>query len=413
MEKTSGNRWLIVVGTVIAQLGLGTIYAWSMFNQPLVDKFGFQLSQVALTFSVTSLALALSTLAAGRRQDKLGIRRLTTAAGVLLGIGLILTSMDHSLKMLYLTAGVLVGAADGVAYITTLSNCIKWFPDKKGLISGISVGAYGSGSLIFKYVDGSLINGVGVSSAFLFWGVIAMVLVIAGAQLLKDAPLVPAQNAVLSDGADCSVKEMLQSWKAYALFIVFFTACMSGLYLIGIVKDIGVQLVGMSAAAAANAVAMVAIFNTAGRLILGALSDRLGRLRVIILTMSVTAVSVLVLSFVSLNTALFYLCVCAIAFCFGGNITVFPTIVGDFFGSRNQTKNYGVIYQGFGFGAITASLISSLTGSFMDTFVIVGILCIISLFLVIGLELLRTGRKSSRRSQVRVNGDRSRTIVQM
>lgn len=381
MKKSSTNRWLVVVGTVIAQLGLGTIYTWSLFNQPLVDKFGFQLNEVAITFSITSFALALSTLFAGKLQDKLGIRKLISISGLLLGFGLILTSMDSSLKMFYFTAGIIVGVADGIAYITTLSNCIKWFPDKKGLASGISIGAYGSGSLIFKYINGGLISNLGVSQAFLYWGIISMILIVVGAQFLKDAPSVDTNSIDNSTIKEFSVKEMLKTKKAYALFLILFSACMSGLYLIGIVKDIGVQLVGLTPEIAANAVAMVAIFNTAGRLILGTLSDKLGRLKVVMFALSVTTISVFILSFVQLNYLIFSTCVCSIAFCFGGNITVFPAIVGDLFGVKNQTKNYGVIYQGFGLGAISASFISSITGGFTSTFIVIGALCIISIAL--------------------------------
>ena len=392
MKKLSESRWLIVLGTVVAQLGLGTIYTWSLFNQPLVNEFGFELNKVAITFSITSFALAVSTLAAGKLQDKLGIKKLTSIAGLILGIGLILTSFVSSLPMLYITAGVIVGAADGIAYITTLSNCIKWFPDKKGLISGISVGAYGTGSLIFKYINGSLINNVGVSKTFLYWGLLAMISILIGAQLLKDAPLVNNYSSN-KDENEFSVKEMLKTKEAYVLFLIFFSACMSGLYLIGIVKDIGVQLVGLTPEVAANAVAMVAIFNTAGRIVLGALSDKMGRLKVIILSLSVTTISVFALSFVHLNFAIFFASVASIAFFFGGNITVFPAIVGDFFGTKNQTKNYGIIYQGFGLGAISGSFIGSLTGGFKPTFIIIGALCLISIVLASTIQSVRSHQK--------------------
>ncbi|MBI6872371.1 L-lactate MFS transporter [Clostridium aciditolerans] len=382
MKNTSERPWLIVLGTVIAQLGLGTIYTWSLFNQPLVNKFGWYLSKVALTFSITSFALAFSTLFAGKLQDKLGIRRLISIAGIIMGIGLMLTSKVTSISMLYVLAGLIVGAADGIAYITTLSNCIKWFPEKKGLISGISVGAYGTGSLVFKYINASLISSKGVSGAFLYWGIMTMILILTGAQLLKDASSETVTVNNSSKENNFTVREMLKTRQAYLLFIVFFTACMSGLYLIGIVKDIGVQLAGLKPAVAANAVAMVAIFNTSGRIVLGALSDKVGRLKVVLFTLTATAVAVFVLSFVHLNYAIFFACVAGIAFCFGGNITVFPAIVGDFFGLKNHSKNYGIIYQGFGLGALSGSFIAALMGGFKPTFMVVGILCIISIVIV-------------------------------
>ncbi|WP_458122441.1 L-lactate MFS transporter [Paenibacillus sp. Z6-24] len=397
------NRWLIALGTVVVQMGLGTIYTWSLFNQPLVDKFGWELSSVAITFSITSFALAFATLFSGKLQEKWGIRRLIGMSGIVLGLGLMLSSQVSSLSLLYLLAGVVVGFADGTAYMTSLSNLIKWFPERKGLISGISVGAYGTGSLIFKYINGSLIGSAGVSMAFLYWGIIVLLMIVLGSRFIREAVVTDTVQASSSQQVkkgtnahkhlspsgptvvthNYSVKEMLKTKEAYLLFIMFFTACMSGLYLIGIVKDIGVQLAGLDLATAANAVAMIAIFNTVGRIILGALSDKVGRIKVICGTFIVTAAAVAVLSFVPLTYGIFFASVAAIAFCFGGNITVFPTIVSDFFGLKNHGKNYGVIYQGFGIGALSGSIVAAWMGGFKPTFIVIGIMCIISFLIAV------------------------------
>lgn len=388
MKRT--KRWLIVLGTVIMQMGLGTIYTWSLFNAHLVTKFGWALSSVSITFSITSFALAFATLFAGKLQDRIGIRRLTAAAGIMLGLGLMLSSQAHSLLMFYLLAGVIVGFADGTAYITSLSNLIKWFPNNKGLISGVSVGAYGTGSLIFKYINGSLIDSVGVSNTFMYWGIIVMVMIVIGSLLIREAPVqAPAGGAkasVISGQKEYTVKEMLRTKEAYLLFVIFFTACMSGLYLIGIVKDIGVQLAGLNVQTAASAVAMIAIFNTAGRLVLGALSDKMSRLKLVGISLAVTSAAMLTLSYATLNFGIFFACVAAIAFCFGGNITVFPAIVSDFFGLKNHSKNYGVIYQGFGIGALSGSFIAVFLGGFKPTFIIFGLLCLLACIIAISLK---------------------------
>ena len=383
MNSKPANRSLIVLGTIICQMGLGTIYTWSLFNQPLVDKFHWGLGDVATTFSITSFFLAFATLFAGKLQERFGIRNLTLVSGVLVGLGLIASAHVQSLDMIYLLAGVVVGFAVGIAYISTLSNLIKWFPDNKGLISGISVGAFGSGSLLFKYVNAALISGAGVSAAFFYWGVIVMALIVLGSLLLKEPAQVnqPTNHGVLSN--DYTVRQMLASKEAYMLFVIFFAACMSGLYLIGIVKDMGVQLAGMDLATAANTVSAVAIFNTAGRIILGTLSDKVGRMRVISFTMLVTILAIAALSFLTLSHTLFFICVGAVAFCFGGNITVFPAIVGDFFGLKNHSKNYGIIYQGFGLGALAGSFVANHFGGFHATFMVMGTLSVISLLITL------------------------------
>lgn len=383
MNSKPANRSLIVLGTIICQMGLGTIYTWSLFNQPLVDKFHWGLGDVATTFSITSFFLAFATLFAGKLQERFGIRNLTLVSGVLVGLGLIASAHVQSLDMIYLLAGVVVGFAVGIAYISTLSNLIKWFPDNKGLISGISVGAFGSGSLLFKYVNAALISGAGVSAAFFYWGVIVMALIVLGSLLLKEPAQVnqTTNHHVLSN--DYTVRQMLASKEAYMLFVIFFAACMSGLYLIGIVKDMGVQLAGMDLATAANTVSAVAIFNTAGRIILGTLSDKVGRMRVISFTMLVTILAIAALSFLTLSHTLFFICVGAVAFCFGGNITVFPAIVGDFFGLKNHSKNYGIIYQGFGLGALAGSFVANHFGGFHATFMVMGTLSVISLLITL------------------------------
>ena len=381
MKKSTVNPWFVVLGTVIVQMGLGTIYTWSLFNQPLVSKYGWSLNAVAITFSITSLSLAFSTLFASKLQEKWGLRKLIMIAGLALGLGLILSSQASSLILLYVLAGVVVGYADGTAYITSLSNLIKWFPERKGLIAGISVSAYGSGSLIFKYVNAQLIESVGVSQAFIYWGLIVTAMIVLGACLIHQAA---DQSAVQETKThEYTTKEMLGTKQVYLLFIMLFTSCMSGLYLIGMVKDIGVQLVGLSAATAANAVAMVAIFNTLGRIILGPLSDKIGRLKIVTGTFVVMASSVLVLSFVDLNYGIYFVCVASVAFCFGGNITIFPAIVGDFFGMKNHSKNYGIVYQGFGFGALAGSFIGALLGGFKPTFMVIGVLCVVSFIIAI------------------------------
>ncbi|ACT12921.1 OFA family MFS transporter [Pectobacterium aroidearum] len=384
MNTKPANRGLIVLGTIITQMGLGTIYTWSLFNQPLVDKFGWTLSSVATTFSITSFCLAFATLFAGKFQERIGLRRLTMVAGIALGAGLMASAVSPSLTLIYLLMGVVVGFADGTAYITTLSNLIKWFPNRKGLIAGISVGAFGTGSLLFKYVNSFLIAEVGVSEAFFYWGVIVMAMILVGSSLLKEPAAVPVQQtAVQGQTRDFSLAEMLATKESYLLFIIFFTACMSGLYLIGIVKDIGVQMAGMDMAMAANAVSAIAIFNTVGRIVLGALSDSVGRMRVISFTLFVTILAVSVMTFLPLNPVLFFICVSAIAFCFGGNITVFPAIVGDFFGLKNHSKNYGVIYQGFGIGALSGSFIAAQLGGFQATFMAIIIMSVVSLLITL------------------------------
>lgn len=193
---------------------------------------------MAFSFGLLSLGLALSSSVAGKLQERFGVKRVTMASGILLGLGFFLTAHSSSLMMLWLSAGVLVGLADGAGYLLTLSNCVKWFPERKGLISAFSIGSYGLGSL----GSNSLIPTCWpplASKTFVIWGAIVLVMIVFGATLMKDAPNHPAAtaaNGVVEN--DFTLAESMRKPQYWMLAVMFLTACMSGLYVIGVAKDI-------------------------------------------------------------------------------------------------------------------------------------------------------------------------------
>jgi len=162
----SKKNWTLA-GTIIAQFGLGSVYTWSLFNALLAAKLSAQVNQVALSFGILTLCLAIASSLSGKLQDIFGVRNVTIGAGILLGLGLIFTSLSHNLIMLYVTAGIVVGFADGTGYLMTLSNCVKFFPKHKGLASACAIGAYGLGSLGFKFIASGLLSRVGLAGGLL------------------------------------------------------------------------------------------------------------------------------------------------------------------------------------------------------------------------------------------------------
>ncbi|EKM6428297.1 MFS transporter [Cronobacter sakazakii] len=386
----SRTRWLTLVGTIITQFALGSVYTWSLFNSALSQKLDEPVSQVAFSFGLLSLGLALSSSVAGKLQERFGVKRVTIASGVLLGLGLVLTSHASNLMMLWLSAGVLVGLADGAGYLLTLSNCVKWFPERKGLISAFSIGAYGLGSLGFKFIDSHLLASVGLERTFVIWGGMVMVMIIGGALLMKDAPNQPARTGNNAGEGDYSLAESMRKPQYWMLALMFLTACMSGLYVIGVAKDIAQGMVRLDAATAANAVTVISIANLTGRLVLGILSDKMPRIRVITLGQVVSLVGMAALLFAPLNEMTLFAAIACVAFNFGGTITVYPSLVSDFFGLNNLAKNYGVIYLGFGIGSICGSIIASLFGGFYVTF------CVIFALLIVSLAISTTIRQPRR-----------------
>jgi len=383
VNPNNRTRWLTLFGTIITQFALGSVYTWSLFNSQLSQKLDAPISQIAFSFGLLSLGLALASSVAGKLQERFGVRNVTIGAGLLMAVGFFLTAHANSLFMLYLSAGLLVGLADGAGYLITLSNCVKWFPERKGLISACAIGAYGLGSLGFKFICSYLLSVNSLETTFIIWGGMAMVMIITGALLMKDAPK-QQPNTTTSSGEsvrDFSLAESMRLPQYWLLALMFLTACMSGLYVIGVAKDIGEGLVNLSTQTAANAVTIIAIANLSGRLILGVLSDKIARIRVITLAQVVSLVGMSILLFTSMNQTTFFISIACVAFSFGGTITVYPSLVSDFFGLNNLTKNYGVLYLGFGIGSVMGSLIASLFGGFTVTFSLIMTLLVISLII--------------------------------
>ena len=381
------TRWLTLVGTVITQFALGSVYTWSLFNGQLASKLEASVSQVAFSFGLLSLGLAVASSLAGKLQERFGVRRVAIGAGVLMAAGFWLTAHADNLMMLYLSAGVMVGLADGAGYLMTLSNCVKWFPERKGVISACAIGAYGLGSLGFKFICGALLSAVGLEQTFIIWGLAAMSMIILGALLMRDAPVQRAADQTARQARDYTLAQAVRLPQYWMLALMFLTACMSGLYVIGVAKDIGEGLVHLSAQTAANAVTAIAIANLSGRLVLGVLSDKMARIRVITLAQIISLAGMAILLFTRMNETTFFVSLACVAFSFGGTITVFPSLVSDFFGLNNLTKNYGLLYLGFGIGSVLGSLIASLFGGFTVTFSLIMTLLVMSLLLSLMIRL--------------------------
>ncbi|MBM7614929.1 L-lactate MFS transporter [Alkaliphilus hydrothermalis] len=378
------NRWFVVFGAVLLQMCIGAIYTWSLFNQPLMDKFGWENSEVVLTYSIAVFVFAFSTIFSGRLQDKIGPKKVATIGAILYGGGIMLASTATSLMQLYIYYGVIAGAGVGFAYVCPLSTCVKWFPEKKGFITGIAVGAFGLGSLVFKSAIQYFVSNSGVSATFLYLGAIYAVLGLIGAQFLILPPAgygVSANNAKATKENDMKVGEMLRTKSFYFVWVMFLFGCMSGLLVIGLAKDIGIKLAGLDATTAANAVAMIALFNAGGRLIWGTLSDKLGRIKVVTMMFIITAVSMVAMSVLTLNFVTFFAALAGIAFCFGGFLAVFPTITGEYFGIKNLGANYGVVYQAYGVAALVGPMIVAKVGGLKPTFLIAAAFAIIGVAL--------------------------------
>jgi len=432
-EEKTFNRWLVVVGALLIQISLGAIYIYSVFKPALKDQFpDWSPTDLALPSQLVLAMFAVSMVFAGRIQDKLGPRLIATIGGVILGIGLIVAKFATSLPMFVIGFSVLGGIGIGAAYVCPIATCVKWFPDKRGLITGLAVAGFGAGGLVFTPVAKSLIQSQGVMNAFMYLGLIFLVAVVIGAQFMRNPPAgyrpegwkppECAPGTVAAPKADYTWQEMLKTPQFWLLWLTYFAGCTAGLMVImnitNVWQSFSLLAAGTGGAvvpkdtyagimtAGATAVITVSILNAIGRIAWGKISDNLGR-KTTLLTMFVFA-GALMLVLNWLNSYSLYLGgVGLVGFCFGGFLALFPAVTADYFGTKNVGANYGWMFSAYGAGGLFgpwlapklmaviqkvpyetvdkagATITKSYeAGNYMTAFIISGVMCVVSAVLV-------------------------------
>jgi len=371
IENTSKirSRWIPVIACVVIQLCLGTAYIWSVFQTGIANKlFGGDNAAAALTFSLLLGVLTFGSTIGGRMQDKTSPRPVIMIGGIVLGSGFILSSFvsPDFPKLLWITYGVLGGFGMGMIYSTLIACCQKWFPDKRGLITGIIVSALGFGGVIFTPVARSLIvrfGDDGELKTFFWLGVIFLVVTVLGALFVENPPAGfkpegwkgPSANKHKIIHQDFSPSQMLKTPQFYLTTFTLLLACMAGLMMIAFASPIAVAK-GLTVEVAAVGVMIIAIFNSIGRVFWGFASDRLGRRNTIMILLAATAVSSLFVSMVP--GIMIFVLIGIMGFAYGGFLGVFPALTADFWGLKNMGVNYGIVLLGFGVGAIASSYIA-------------------------------------------------------
>ena len=288
------NRWIIVVAAVVMQLSLGSVYAWSVFVTPLINAHKSQHwsnTEVTLTFTIAIAVLGIGAAIGGFWMDRVGPRFVATVAGVCYGIGVLLAGFSgDSLPILYATYGVLGGLGMGLGYIVPVATLVKWFPDKRGVVTGLAVMGFGGGAVITSPVATALIGSVGVSQTFITLGIVYLILVVIAAQFYANPPVgyTPpgwtASAKVTSQRAnkDFTPAEALTRGQWYVLWAILTLNVTAGIAIISQAQAAGAEIVGATAVVAMGFVSVVAIFNGLGRFAWASFSDLVGRRQVFI-----------------------------------------------------------------------------------------------------------------------------------
>lgn len=371
MNYRINNKWVVLFGAILAQLAIGALYAWSLFNKPISDAWGLTnadgspASSVVMTYAISLVSFSLASMVSGRLQLLKGPRVTALIGATLYTGGILLSSQVSSPALLYLTYGVLGGAGVGFIYVCPLSTLVKWFPTHKGGITGLATAAFAGGAIVFKFVISKLLAADSytpdvISGTFMTLGIIYALMTFVGAALL-DVPDHTSNISKVSDAGtkDFKTREMLRSANFYKLLFSDLLALMPGLLIIGLAKDIGRDFVGLPYAKAAGVVSIIAIFNACGRLAAGRLADKLGAINIYRTMYLLTIIALAVLSFVSLNYVTFLIAVIVIGIGYGSFLSLVPTITGHLFGAKNFSANYSFVFQAYGAAAMLGIAIKS------------------------------------------------------
>jgi OFA family oxalate/formate antiporter-like MFS transporter len=395
MSETPVNRWLILISSVLINLCIGSAYAWSVFQKPLISMFQWSTSDASMAFTLSLSLVPLAMIVAGKIQDQSGPKRVIFAGGLIFSAGIIGAGFTSSLGFLYLTYGVLGGFGIGAIYACTVANTVKFFPDKRGLASGLVVAGFGSGAVLIAPLATTLIQAYGVLAAFQILGVAYLVLISVCSLFIQTAPagyrppgwVPPAPTAATISGTDKNWRQMLVDPMFYVLWGMYTIGTISGLMVIGHASPIGQEVIKLSPQTAALAISFLALANTAGRIFWGWVSDKIGRYSAVMAMFIMAGGMMFALTQVSTFIP-FVLVLMAVGLCFGGFMGIFPSITADMFGPKNLGMNYGIIFTAYGAAAFIGPRLAARfkemnNGDYTQAFLIAASLSVIGIALTL------------------------------
>lgn len=410
------RRTLLLAVFCLANLFAGSLYSWSVFSEPLAQKLSTSAADLAFIFSVAAGINPFAMISGGWFNDRFGPKYVLTVGGLMIGAGLVLASCAESLLMLSVVYGLCFGFGVGLTYVSTLGTAMKLFPDRKGLAGGLVTMSYGLSSMCVPIAASNLIEHFGITFALLIFGlvcgsVIAATGILSGAATsagvsheitkalaaLRDRPL--AASHLTLPVQDKNWKEMLASPVFYAMLVLFICGSTGALMLIPSAVMISMQQIGLTAQAAAGCVSALAVANTLGRVSGGLISDRIGRLPTLGLSLF-AAMSGLMLLLCSgtddVTTFLAGLILTTV--CYGSFVGVFPSLTVETFGLKYNSVNYGIMAAGFSSAGILGPVLLKLfsdASDFSQAYIAAEIVCLAGLGSLWVCRQLKTGAGAS------------------
>ena len=398
MTQRRSRRGFVVLGAVLIQLSLGVIYAWSVFTPGLIEA-GWTKTQTQLVFAAGLATFAVVMVFAGKNLARVGPRILAVSGGVTLGIGYTIASIGGGthFSLVLVGVGLVGGAGIGLGYVVPIAVGMRWFPDHKGMITGLAVAGFGFGALLWIKIAGSwgdVIGTFGLGTTFFVYGIAIAALVLIGSLWMRMPPQGWSPDGYVASvtagkgGEDFVPGEMLRTPQFHLISFTFAVSAGAGLMAIGLMKlypvealtDAGVSGVAASAVAGTAMAVFFSLANGIGRIAWGLLSDVLGR-KWSVVTMAATQ-GVFLIAFIPMagNEYTLYLAAALIGFNFGGNFALFPAMTADEFGDRTVGRNYPWVFLSYGAGGIVFPILGGVLGdlgNFRLAFAIVAGACFV------------------------------------
>jgi OFA family oxalate/formate antiporter-like MFS transporter len=373
-ERLESKRWGIAIAAVVMQLSLGTVYAWSVFKKPLMTAHGWGETETQVTFMICIGMIGIAAAFGGALVDKRGPRFVATLGGILFGIGTLLAGLADqtgNIYLLYLGFGFIAGLGNGFGYVTPIATLIRWFPDKRGLVTGLAVMGFGFGAFFMGKIAPGMVNGMGVATTFYILGIVFLILVTAAAQFYKNPPKgwLPAgftpSKATASAAQSFTfdeAKKTPQWWMLWAMLCLNISA---GLGLLSQLSPMAQDIIGKTqgitdpktlALAGGTILAIASIFNGLGRLFWAWLSDAIGRKNIFMIMFITQAILYILLPSIS-SQLIFTVIACYLLACYGGGFATMPAFVADSFGPAYIGRVYGIMLTAWSVAGVIGPLV--------------------------------------------------------
>ncbi|MBP5167993.1 MAG: OFA family MFS transporter [Oscillospiraceae bacterium] len=362
MKDYNKKRWFILAACCLVNLCLGSIYAWSVFAQPMAEHLTAMTGRtlttgdLAIVYTIANSVGPVTMISGGWFNDRFGPQKVILVGGIMFSVGMILSGFAASIAFLIISYGLIGGLGLGMAYGCTISSCVKFFPDKRGFIGGITTAVYGFSSVLIPPIVTMIVNAFDIKTAFCGIGAVFLAVITCCSFLITKCPddfipegwTAPVMKAGGVSAVDKDWKAMLSTPVFYVMITLLTCGAFCGMMIISQASAVAQNMAGMTAMAASTAVSVLAAFNAGGRILAGSLSDKIGRINTLTVSCFVSIAGLLLLYITKEGHYLpFYVGIAFTGICFGAFMGVFPGFTADQFGSKNNSVNYGIMFTGF------------------------------------------------------------------